>query len=176
MIHVPAATLTATASRKLRSLRLSRLAADRLTRLPAHPELRSLTIDKTVSLEVDSLDGWTRLCHLDLDARTPAGPLLAALRRAPQVAQVALTLDSLTEFGDEQPVPSVRELTLHPEADMLGLERVPRLFPALTWLTLTPPLHVRDVDLSPLQAMPGCRVTVTGEASIRGAEGLDVGR
>ncbi|MFE6664493.1 NACHT domain-containing protein [Streptomyces sp. NPDC057697] len=172
MFHVPDAVLTATASRELRSLRLSRLTTERLSRLPAHPGLRSLTIDRTVSLEVDSLDGWTRLHHLDLDAHTTVGPLLAALRRAPQVTRLALVLNSPAEFGDEQPVPSVGELTLRPVADVLGLEWIPRVFPALNWLTLALPTHVGQVDLSPLKALPECRVVVTGHAAILGGEGL----
>ncbi|MFF3954394.1 NACHT domain-containing protein [Streptomyces sp. NPDC001890] len=176
MSHVPDDALAATASRELSRLRLSHVTAKRLTLLPAHPGLRSLAIDGTGSLEVDSLDGWTRLRQLELETLTPVRPLLAALRRAPQVSHVALVLASPTEFGDEQPVPSVRDLLLRPGADALGLEWIPRVFPALEWLVLTPPLHVRHVDLSPLQAMPECRVTVTGHAAITGGEGLDVSR
>ncbi|MFD0341755.1 NACHT domain-containing protein [Streptomyces sp. NPDC127117] len=176
MSHIPDAALAATASKELAALRLSHVAAGPLTRLPAHPGLRSLAIDDTVEFEVDSLDGWTRLQRLDLDTRTPVRPLLAALRRAPQVSDVSLTLASLTEFGDEQPVASVRDLLLRPGTDMVGLEWIPRVFPALRWLMLSPPMHVERVDLSPLQAMPECRVTITGHASITGDEGLDVYR
>lgn len=50
--------------------------------------------------------------------------------------------------------------------------RDPRVFPAPKWTALSPPTHVRHVDLSLLQAMPGCRVAVTGHASVVGGEGL----
>ncbi|WP_405751318.1 NACHT domain-containing protein [Streptomyces sp. NBC_00012] len=176
MSHIPDAALTATASRKLRSLGLSHVSAERLTLLPAHPELHSLAIDRTVSLEIDSLDGWTRLRQLELRTRTPVQPLLAALRRAPQVDHVALTLTSLTEFVDKQPVPSVKVLTLSLSDGVFGLEQIPRVFPALEWLTLTPPKHVERVALSPLRAMPGLRVAVTGRAEITSGEGLGVDR
>ncbi|MFH8513571.1 hypothetical protein ACH4CE_00150 [Streptomyces gelaticus] len=73
-------------------------------------------------------------------------------------------------------MPSVGRLSLRPGTDMLGLEEIPRVFPALKWMTLSPPTHVRHVDLSPLQAMPGCRVAVTGHASVVGGEGHDLYR
>lgn len=177
MSRVPDTALAATASKELRFLRLSHVTAVRLSQLPAHPRLRSLTVDGTFSLEVDSLDGWTHLQELELDIYSPVRPLLAALRQAPQVAHVTLTLASLlTEFGDEEPVPSVEDLVIRLDTDMHGLEQIPRVFPALKWLMLTPPTYVRYVDLSPLQAMPECRVTVTGDAEITGGEGLDVDR
>ncbi|WP_229867193.1 hypothetical protein [Streptomyces gelaticus] len=176
MSRVPYAALAATASKALDSLKLNRLTAERLSQLPAQRELRSLTINGTVPLEIDSLEGWTRLQKLELETRTPVRPLLAALRRSPQVAHVALSLPSLTECADERPVPSVESLVLALGTDMLGLDRIPRVFPGPRWVMLAPPTDVVHVDLTPLQAMPRCRVIVTGRAEITGGEGLDVGR
>lgn len=85
MSHLPGSALATTASGALHSLWLSRLTAERLSQLPAHPELNTLTIEHAASLEVDSLDGWTNL-------RRPSGwepaprsdrcsPLSGGLRR-----------------------------------------------------------------------------------------------
>ncbi|MEV6745096.1 NACHT domain-containing protein [Streptomyces sp. NPDC051080] len=168
MSCLPGAALAATASRELRSLWLDHLTVERLSQLPAHPEPRSLNIERTASLEIDSLDGWTNLRRLGLSTRTPARPLLAALRRAPQVSQMALSLSSATEFADEQPVLSLVELSLYPETDVLGLEWIPRVFPALRSLTLRAPTHVDRIDISPVRTLPGCTVRVAGSARIVG--------
>lgn len=129
MSHVPDTALAAVASKKLFFLRLSRRAAERLSQLPALPELHSLGIEDSELLEVDSLDGWTELRQITVVTHLPVRPLLAALRRAPQVSDVRLTLASLTECSDEQPVPSLTDLALSSVTDMLGLETAPRPSP-----------------------------------------------
>ncbi|MFE7464020.1 NACHT domain-containing protein [Streptomyces sp. NPDC057499] len=160
MCNLPGAALAATASRELRSLRLNHLTAEQLSQLPAHPALLALTIEQAASLEIDSLDGWTNLRRLELRSPTPVRPLLAALRRAPQVAHLALHLSSVTEFTAEQPVPSLESLELSPTTDALGVEQLPRVFPSLRRLLLALPSRADGVDLSPLRALPDCEVTV----------------
>ncbi|MET9921291.1 NACHT domain-containing protein [Streptomyces sp. NPDC006435] len=171
MSCLPNTALTATASKELRSLWLTHLTAERFSQLPAHPEPNSLNIERTTSLEIDSLDGWTNLSRLQLSGRTPARPLLAALRRAPQVTHLTLSLPSATEFADEQPVPSIAGLTLFLETDVLGLDRIPRVFPALKRLTLATAWqidHIDHIDISPVRAIPGCKVRVLGSATVTG--------
>ncbi|MEU2673459.1 NACHT domain-containing protein [Streptomyces sp. NPDC007164] len=167
MSHLPGTALAATASRELHSLWLNRLTAERLSQLPDHPELSSLTIEQAVSLEVDSLDGWTNLHQLGLGTPTPVRPLLAALRRAPQVIHLTLPLSSATEFAGEQPVPSLGSLDLYLDTDALEIEQIPRIFPALKRLVLVSPRHVDRIDISPIRAMPNCEV-VAGPAAIVG--------
>ncbi|MGW1410002.1 NACHT domain-containing protein [Streptomyces sp. NPDC002403] len=166
MSCLPGTALAATASRELRSLWLDRLTVERLSQLPAHPEPNSLHIERAASLEIDSLDGWTNLRRLELGTRTPARPLLAALRQAPGVAHLTLNLSSATEFADEQPVLSLAGLNLYLETDVLGLEWIHRIFPALRSLTLLPPRHVDRIDVSPLRTRSGCEVRVAGSTTI----------
>ncbi|MFF2011949.1 NACHT domain-containing protein [Streptomyces sp. NPDC058195] len=160
MSRIPGTVLAATASRELRSLRLNHLTAGQLSQLPVHPRLSLLSIEEAATLEIDSLDGWTNLRRLELRSPTPVRPLLAALRRAPQVAHLALRLSSVTEFAAEQPVPSLESLELGPAADTLGMEEIPRVFPALKQLLIALPSRADGADLSALQALPGCTVTV----------------
>ncbi|MFF3394692.1 NACHT domain-containing protein [Streptomyces sp. NPDC002669] len=168
MDHLPDTALTATASRELRSLWLNRLTAERLSQLPVHPELSSLTIEQTVPSEIDSLDGWTNLRRLGLGTRTPVRPLLAALRQAPQVTHLTLLLPSATEFAGERPVPSLDSLDIYLDTDALGIEQIPRIFPALKRLALLPPSRIDHIDVSPLQALPGCEVSVLGSVTVMG--------
>ncbi|MFD7531306.1 NACHT domain-containing protein [Streptomyces sp. NPDC059849] len=169
MSHLPGSALAATASGALHSLWLSRLTAKRLSQLPAHPELNTLTIEHAASLEVDSLDGWTSLCRLGLGTLTPIRPLLAALRRAPQVIHLTLPLSSATELTGEQPVPSLGSLDLYLNADVLEMEQIPRVFPSLERVVIVSPRHVDRIDVSPIRAMPNCEVTV-GPATVIGAD------
>ncbi|MFF8709840.1 NACHT domain-containing protein [Streptomyces sp. NPDC015184] len=168
MSHLSGAALTGTASRKLLSLRLGGLAAERLSQLPAHPELESLAIEQQVALEVDSLRGWTKLHRLEVRALASVRSLLAALRQTPQVTRLALARSSATELADEQPVPSLSSLDLFLKTDALGMEQIPRVFPALRQLTLTTPRHVDRIDISPIRAIPNCEVRVFGSAAVVG--------
>ncbi|MGW2178577.1 NACHT domain-containing protein [Streptomyces sp. NPDC001732] len=168
MNRLPVAALAGTASRKLRYLWLSGLAAERLSQLPVHPELGTLAIRGRAPLEIDSLDGWTNLHRLELSTRTPVRSLLGALRHAPQLTHLNLTVSSAREFADEQPVPSLGGLSLRLGTDVLGLEWIPRVFPSLRLLTLLPPEHVRRIDVSPIRALPDCRVRVPGSTTVIG--------
>ncbi|MGW3088187.1 NACHT domain-containing protein [Streptomyces sp. NPDC001108] len=160
MTHLPSAALAATASRELHSLQLNHLSADRLSQVPAHPRLTLLGIHQVALFEIDSLDGWTGLRRLELWAPTPVRPLLAALRKAPQVAHLSLFLPSATEFTAEQPVPFLESLELNHGDDTLGLETIPRVFPALKQLLLVSPGHIGGGDLSLLRtALPDCQIT-----------------
>ncbi|MEL5959016.1 NACHT domain-containing protein [Streptomyces sp. CLV115] len=170
MSCLPATALAATASRPLRSLWLDHLTVERLSQLPAHPEPNSLSIERADSLEIDSLDGWTNLRRLNLSDPTPARPLLAALRQAPQVDQLTLSLSSATEFADERPVPSLVGLNLYPETDVLGLEWIPRVFPALRSFRLHVPRHVDRIDVSPIRMLPGCEVRVASSTTVVGGD------
>ncbi|MCX5101497.1 serine protease [Streptomyces sp. NBC_00439] len=171
MSHLPGSALATTASGALHSLWLSRLTAERLSQLPAHPELNTLTIEHAASLEVDSLDGWTNLRRLGLGTRTPVRPLLAALRRAPQVNHLTLPLSSATELTGEQPVPSLGSLDLYLDTDVLELEQIPRVFPSLERVVIVSPRHVDRIDISPIRAMPNCEVSA-GPAAVAGDDPL----
>ncbi|MFB6819273.1 NACHT domain-containing protein [Streptomyces sp. NPDC056347] len=161
MTHLSGTSLAATASRELRSLWLNHLTAGQLSQLPAHPQLSLLGIHQAPLLEIDTLEGWTNLRRLELWAPTPVRPLLAALRRAPQVTSLALRLPSATEFRPERPVPSLEVLELNQNDDAFGLEQIPRVFPALKQLLLVSPSHAGGAELCLLQeALPDCQVTV----------------
>ncbi|WP_327368165.1 NACHT domain-containing protein [Streptomyces sp. NBC_01217] len=179
MSHLPGAALSATASAsdRLGFLYLRNVPAERLTGLPSHPHVRTLTIRGTAPFEVDSLDGWTLLGVLHLETPTPVRPLLDALRQAPRVTDLTMQVVSLAEFEGEAAVPSVRELVLRSgtEPDE-GFEQIPRVFPALRSLLFTPPTYGGSIDLTPLEALPGLRVSVTGNFRPIGGEGLDVRR
>ncbi|MFF4084605.1 NACHT domain-containing protein [Streptomyces sp. NPDC001777] len=168
MSCLPGTALAATASRELRSLGLNRLAVERFSQLPAHPGLDSLRIERAAPLEIDSLDGWTNLSQLDLIDHTPARPLLAALRRAPQVTHLSLSLSSATELTDEQPVPSLSSLTLRLKNDVLGMDRISQVFPALKRLWLFPSRRIDRIDISPVRALPDCEVKVFGSTAVVG--------
>ncbi|MFE9366679.1 hypothetical protein ACFYNN_28625 [Streptomyces sp. NPDC006978] len=137
--------------------------------------------------EADSFEGWSRLTALNLaGAFLPIGPLLAALRRAPQVTALDLTAPALPDLAGHDPVPSVTTLSLSRlrttavAGDRLG--QLPKIFPSLRDLTLPTsmatepswPPEAPAVDLSPLRGLPGLTVTITSNARVTGAEGIDV--
>ncbi|MFB7915130.1 NACHT domain-containing protein [Streptomyces sp. NPDC056061] len=170
-----ALSVLASASGRLSYLDLRNVTAGRLSRLPSHPQVRSLGIRGTGLVEVDSLQGWTHLESLHLETLTPVRPLLAALRRAPRVVDVTMRVVSLTEFEGEAAVPSVKELVLRCETDTTGgFEQIPRIFPALRSFLFTPPAFGEPIDLTPLEALRGLRVAITGNHQSVGGEGLVV--
>ncbi|MFF2326816.1 MULTISPECIES: NACHT domain-containing protein [unclassified Streptomyces] len=160
-------------SDRLSSLDLRNVTAGQLTRLPSQPGVRSLSIHGPLPLEVDSLDAWPRLASLRLESPTPVRPLLAALRRAPLVADLTLRVESLAEFEGEAAVPSLRDLVLRCGTEAGGgLAHIPRVFPSLKSLLFTPATYGESIDLSPLEALPGLRVALTGNHQPIGGEGL----
>ncbi|MFJ7492846.1 NACHT domain-containing protein [Streptomyces sp. NPDC097727] len=179
MSRLPEAALSAlpSAPGRLSYLNLTNVTAEQLTRLPSHPQVRSLGIRGTVPLEVDSLDGWTLLNSLRLESPAPLRPLLASLRRTARVTDLTMRVASLAEFDGEAAVPSVQELMLRCDTEGAdGLERIPQVFPSLKSFLFTPPRYEGSIDLSPLEALPGLRITIAGSHRLIGGDGLDVRR
>ncbi|MEV0491401.1 hypothetical protein [Streptomyces atratus] len=79
---------------------------------------------------------------------------------------------SPAEFDAEAALPSVKDLVLRFTTGEAALEQIPRTFPALESLLLTPAARGGFIDLSPLEALPGLRVGVIGGSPITGGEGL----
>ncbi|WP_307820573.1 NACHT domain-containing protein [Streptomyces silvae] len=172
---------------RLRHLSLSRLTVQRFSDLPPLPGVVTLNVRADGRFEADSFEGWSRLTALNLaGAFLPIGPLLAALRRAPQVTALDLTAPAVPDLAGHDPVPSVTTLSLSRlrttavAGDRLG--QLPKIFPSLRDLTLSTsmatepswPPEAPAVDLSPLRGLPGLTVTITRSARVTGAEGIDV--
>ncbi|MEU9057710.1 NACHT domain-containing protein [Streptomyces sp. NPDC048430] len=174
---------------RLRFVSLSDLAVERLSILPPQPGVVHLSVHTDDRFEVDSFDGWPRLRSLELGGEALAiGPLLAALRAAPQVTELGMTLPVLPDLTGKGSAPSVTALSLSrlsPTSFTTDrLEQLPPAFPSLRELTLSMsrasetswPPEAPVVDLSPLRDLSGLSITITGSTQVAGAEGLDVRR
>lgn len=173
--HLPLTALRATVESGMSSLRLEGLTAHRLSEVPAHPRVTTLALDSESPMTVDTLHGWHSLRDLDVMSPTAILPLCAALRESPGVTELTVQATA-SEFLDAAVVPSVTVLRLHPLADLHDLRVLPRVFPALRVLGLTPLRRGKAIDLTPLEVLPGLKVDVTRFSEVSGGKGLDVRR
>ncbi|MFJ2708612.1 NACHT domain-containing protein [Streptomyces sp. NPDC087428] len=175
MSRLPVTALRATAASDLYTLHLDVLTAHRLSDVPAHPLVTTLTLSSKHGPTIDTLDGWDGLHDLELRSPTAIHPLCAALRQSPQVTELAVRANT-SEFLGAAVVPSVTVLRLNPFGELSDLGPLPRVFPALKRLRLTPHPRGPAIDLTPLEVLPGLTVDVTGFGEVSGGEGLKVRR
>ncbi|MGW0672699.1 NACHT domain-containing protein [Streptomyces sp. NPDC002746] len=173
MSHLPPAELSAIAGIELSGLHLEDLASRRLQNVPAHPRVTGLTLDSASPVRIDSLHGWDRLTRLTVASPTTVPPLCAALREAPGVTDLAVRATAM-DFMGAAVVPSVTRLELAPRGQLGYLSPLPRVFPGLQTLRLIPRERRTAIDLTPLEALPGLTVDVTGFGTVYGGAGLDV--
>ncbi|MCM2413385.1 serine protease [Streptomyces sp. RKAG290] len=172
MSHLPPSALRATAgSGRLSFLDLIGLRAHRLGEVPAHPQVSALTLSGEHPMTIDALRGWDRLQHLELRSATAVPPMCLALRESPQVTSLTVRAGA-AEFQGAAVVPSVTTLTLTPFGELGGLGPLPRVFPGLKTLRLSPHPSGAAVDLTPLEVLPGLVVDVTGFSAVTGGKGL----
>ncbi|MEV0783553.1 NACHT domain-containing protein [Streptomyces sp. NPDC050423] len=177
MSRLPPTALRATVASKLYALHLDGLMANRLSDIPAHPRVTTLMLRCARPMTIDALHGWDSLHILDLMSPTAVLPLCAALRQSPQVTDLAVRA-AAPEFLGAAVVPSVTSLTLNPFGGLTDLGPLPRVFPSLNRLRLRPgsTSSGADIDLTPLEVLPGLTVDVMGSGEVSGGKGLDVRR
>nr|WP_258050022.1 NACHT domain-containing protein [Streptomyces finlayi] len=159
----------------LRSLTLTSMSADRLGDLPTHPLVTSLTLQLNRPFEMAGLDAWKGLTSLKLHNESPTTGLSRALSTSPGLSDLELSAPALHQLLAGEPLPHITGLgfeSLHGSE----LDAIVRTFPSLTSLRIRlGPNPPHPLDLAPLRALPGCRVTVNGAHSeIVGDEGVDV--
>ncbi|MFE3742284.1 NACHT domain-containing protein [Streptomyces sp. NPDC059134] len=93
---------------------------------------------------------------------------LSTLRMWPSLRYLTLELDSCTWLVRGRrtvtPAPQIRMLELRLRADHAGVEQISAAFPALAELEIVSAVsRVQELDLTPLHALPGLRVTVSSE-------------
>ncbi|WP_328910856.1 NACHT domain-containing protein [Streptomyces sp. NBC_00234] len=160
---------------ELRSLTLSPTSADRLGDLPAHPRVPALRIWPDRPFAMEGLEAWTGLTSLGLHTGFPSTGLSAALRASPGITDLDLSTPALNQLLMGEALPHITGLGFH-SLHSSEVEAIVRTFPALSSLRVR--LGARrpePLDLSPLRALPGCRVTVDDAYSeIVGTEGIDL--
>ncbi|WP_372446733.1 NACHT domain-containing protein [Streptomyces laculatispora] len=171
----PTALLATVGNGLLFALDLDGLTAHRLSEVPAHPQVTVLTLSGERPMTIDALRGWDHL--YDLDLRSPAAipAMCAALRQSPQVTSLSVRAGG-SEFVGAAVVPSVTTLRLDPFGELHDLGPLPRVFPSLRALRLTPHPRGAAIDLAPLEVLPGLTVDVTGFVEVSGGKGLEVRR
>ncbi|MEU8701811.1 NACHT domain-containing protein [Streptomyces sp. NPDC048680] len=175
MSRLPLTALRATAASELYTLHLDDLTAHRLSDVPAHPLVTTLTLSGKRPPTIDTLHGWDGLHDLELRSPTAVHPMCAALRESPQVTELTVRANA-SEFLGAAVVPSVTALRLNPFGELSGLGPLPRVFPSLKVLRLTPHPRGPAIDLTPLEVLPGLTVDVTGFGEVSGGTGLRVRR
>ncbi|MFD3654458.1 NACHT domain-containing protein [Streptomyces sp. NPDC058620] len=159
----------------LRSLTLASLSADRLGDLPVHPLVSTLRIWPNRPFAMAGLDAWKSLTSLALHNGSPTTGLSEALRTTPGITDLELSSPALHQLLTEEPLPHVTGLSFE-SLHGSELDAIVRTFPSLASLRIRlGPNPPHPLNLAPLRALPGCRVTVNGAHSeIVGDEGIDV--
>ncbi|WP_256668898.1 NACHT domain-containing protein [Streptomyces fulvorobeus] len=159
----------------LRSLTLTSMSAGHLSDIPVSGLVTHLMIRPTRPFAVTGLEAWKSLTSLALHNAFPTTGLSEALRTGTGITDLDLSASALHELLTGEPLPHVTQLSfdsLHGSE----LDAVVRTFPSLTSLGIRlGPNPPHPLNLAPLRALPGCRVTVDGAHSeIVGDEGIDI--
>ncbi|MEV6613064.1 NACHT domain-containing protein [Streptomyces sp. NPDC051051] len=156
----------------LRELHLHRLPIGQYAWLPPpHPSVARLSVSSQ-DLQVDTLHRWVGLRGLAVRQPTPLDELFTQLAALPRLRALQLPVtEPAEELRGLPALAQVHSLTLPDLVDDPRLGGVAATFPALRRLTIglgrtTSPV----VDLTPLHALPGLRVTILarGRPTLRG--------
>lgn len=142
-------------------LEISRLASGAVRRLPVHPGVTHLKVSSDRPVALDGLAAWESLRDLQVSQAVSLDDAVAAVREHGRITRLRLGRTSFKCLvSADQPVPSLRELTITAPQNSAHLELLGRLFPGLTHLTLTARGSAPEPDLTALRASPGLQVTV----------------
>ncbi|MGA4997209.1 NACHT domain-containing protein [Streptomyces arboris] len=144
-------------------LGLDEVDVHRLSDLPAHSGVSTLSLERMGAFSFDGLEAWESLVTLSLLSYSRVDTALVGLAKAPQITRLEAFAFPWDEAGRLTPVPSLKALSLGaPPQNSRDILRLRRLFPALTELELHVPPSRAGLDLAPLAAWAGLHVTVVG--------------
>ncbi|MEU9929903.1 NACHT domain-containing protein [Streptomyces anulatus] len=168
--------ITAALPADLKSLELTGLDVDRLSRVSPHPSVKELVLKSRRPLALDSLVAWSSLTALDVSALSDPDAALAALRAHPRITELRFEVFPWESLHiDARPLPAVANLTVRPPRNNQDLTRLRAIFPGLISLDLDLANHGRELDLTPLHDWPdvAVRTSHNPETVLIGADELD---
>ncbi|OKI46718.1 serine protease [Streptomyces sp. TSRI0281] len=147
--------------RGLKRLNVNNAGPGRLSELPAHSMVRHLSVGSSHPLPMDGLGAWKSLTSLSVYAPGPLDDVLAGFRENSRITRLLLTAFPWAgPFASAGAVPSLRSLTVPAPQNGEDVSLLRGLFPELAVLTLRTAVDTPELDLTPLLAWPGLRVTV----------------